>query len=131
MCLEFPQFGYDVLSKFPGTFVPFAYTDDPNSPCPGREAQAREAGEDAPYSRQLPQAPPRIEDATNVEVARSHTSSYRRSSGVYNFFFQQYKACHCVLYYNKELLFFVYLWNDSGKGWDNLAVGWKDGWEGG
>lgn len=57
MCLEFPQFGYDVLSKFILSLrVSVPNTNTLNSPCPGREAQTREAGEVAPSSRQLSQA---------------------------------------------------------------------------
>jgi hypothetical protein len=51
MCLEFPQFGYDVLSKL---LLPTVYsstcTNGLNSPCSGRETQAREAREDAPFN---------------------------------------------------------------------------------
>lgn len=64
LCLEFPQFGYDVLSML--SLVPshialvglaWSVLTIPNSPCPGREAQAREEREDAPCHRQRPEAP--------------------------------------------------------------------------
>lgn len=68
MCLEFPQFGYDVLSMFLPVlfFVPCVQAWNPAnhrySPRPGRETQARKAGQDAPYAWQLPQAPTRYLD---------------------------------------------------------------------
>jgi len=52
MCLEFPQFGYDVLSKFP--FLWFQVWMGANggySSCIGREAQEGEAREDASFPR--------------------------------------------------------------------------------
>lgn len=66
LCLEFPQFGYDVLSMLSScpppiilTFFLFVFDADTteNSPRPGREAQAREDREDAPNDRQRTQAP--------------------------------------------------------------------------
>jgi hypothetical protein len=49
MCLEFPQFVYDVLSKLLLTTITgCVYTNGANSACLGREAQAREARQNAP-----------------------------------------------------------------------------------
>lgn len=57
MCLEFPQFGYDVLSKLIlSSQLSIPNTNVRNSACLGREAQARKAREVTPNSRQLPQA---------------------------------------------------------------------------
>jgi hypothetical protein len=62
MCLEFPQFGYDVLSKLPIIKMPYIYVnaDELNSACLGREGQARKAGENASlfsaHTRQLSKA---------------------------------------------------------------------------
>jgi hypothetical protein len=57
MCLEFPQFGYDVLSKMlPRTTLSLPYANEYHSACPGRETQAGEAREDAsinPHTRQF------------------------------------------------------------------------------
>lgn len=49
MCLEFPQFGYDVLSKWPLYTNADCYVLIIYSSCIGREAQEGEAGKDAPY----------------------------------------------------------------------------------
>lgn len=70
MCLEFPQFGYDVLSKPPVAITPYIYANNPNSPCLGRETQAREARQDAsflliPHARQLSKASPRHLDLSD------------------------------------------------------------------
>ncbi len=59
LCLEFPQFGYDVLSTWP---LPYAAPPPPlallteRSSCPGREAKARTKREDAPTYLQRSQA---------------------------------------------------------------------------
>lgn len=61
MCLEFPQFGFDVLSKFYQALfliILVSHADDFNSPRLGREAQERDPRETAQYpKRQLSQAP--------------------------------------------------------------------------
>lgn len=61
LCLEFPQFGYDVLSMLPVSpvlvFGP-VLTVFFHSPRSRRKAQAREEREDAPRPQQRPQAPP-------------------------------------------------------------------------
>jgi hypothetical protein len=61
MCLEFPQFGYDVLSKLlSNANFPYEFANEMDSPCLGRQAQAREARENAslfnPHTRQLSKA---------------------------------------------------------------------------
>jgi hypothetical protein len=62
MCLEFPQFGYDVLSKLPTAIIPSIYANKPNSACLGRETQAGEARQDASFfithTRELSEAGP-------------------------------------------------------------------------
>lgn len=59
LCLEFPQFGYDVLSKSPSICVDGedSCANNGNSPGPGRETQEGEDREDAPSHRQCAQAP--------------------------------------------------------------------------
>lgn len=48
ICLEFPQFGYDVLSKFRPFMKCVASWLTISSPCPGREAQASGSRKDVP-----------------------------------------------------------------------------------
>lgn len=51
LCLEFPQFGYDVLSKPRPDLFPLLASlmlTTPHSPRPRREAQARAGQQDAP-----------------------------------------------------------------------------------
>jgi hypothetical protein len=57
LCLEFPQFGYDVLSMFLRLLCLRLVLTHWSSPCPGRETQAREEREDAPRRGQCSQAP--------------------------------------------------------------------------
>lgn len=61
MCLEFPQFGFDVLSRFylaSLLIMLVSHTDGCNSPRLGREAQEREPRETAQHpKRQFSQAP--------------------------------------------------------------------------
>lgn len=61
LCLEFPEFGYDVLSKFSCLEVSRKWslvTDVPvSSPRPGREAQARTKRQATPSAWQRTQAP--------------------------------------------------------------------------
>lgn len=62
LCLEYPQFGYDVLSKLnPRLRYLLEYfwsLTHHRSPCPRRQAQAREQRQDAPCEWQCPQATP-------------------------------------------------------------------------
>lgn len=59
LCLEYPQFGYDVLSKLTPSRTTLRSVSRClhfNSPRPGREAQARVECQDAPCHCQRPQA---------------------------------------------------------------------------
>lgn len=59
LCLEYPQFGYDVLSEYLAPTVPmgaYPVADHLYSPRARREAQAREQCQVAPWLRQRPQA---------------------------------------------------------------------------
>jgi hypothetical protein len=116
MCLEFPQFGYDVLSEFllAGKIM-HIFANISNSSCSGREAQAREARKVAPvhpYTRQLSKACSRHLDLSWED----------HLSGVWSHFVSHFKLSSHL--YNKSYPFLasVSVNNQIKNGWEFVVI---------
>lgn len=80
LCLEFPQFGYDVLSEYSWALIMLYQTANhffPHSARPRRETQARAQRKDASGSQQRPQAPPTQQHYDSLERRR-----YQKGGGL-------------------------------------------------